>query len=45
MTKSAVIDYTLALLVDIELLVNHNNATTKLIHPMVAQLVLMALEN
>jgi hypothetical protein len=45
MTKSAVIDYTLTLLVDIELLVNHNDATTKLIHPMVAQLALMALEN
>jgi hypothetical protein len=45
MTKSAVIEYALTLQVDNELLANHNDAMTTLVHPMVGQLAMMALEN
>jgi hypothetical protein len=45
MTKSAVIEYTLTLQVDNELLANHNDTMTTSVHPMVGQLVMMGLEN
>jgi hypothetical protein len=45
MTKLAVIEYALTLQVDNELLVNHSDAVTSLVHPMVGQLAMMAVEN
>jgi len=45
MTKLAVIDYTATLLVDIEHLLNHNDAMMQLVHLMETQLALLILEN
>jgi hypothetical protein len=45
MTKSAVIDYALTALADIEQLVNHNDVLREMLCPMVTNLALMGLEN